>query len=299
MRRALERAAAVLALVTATWIVAARTSGAGSLPPASARGGTPDATWRHDPIWDDGNAEFCAYEVTWHRYGNLYEGRALLVLVKEPWAPDLNVKADRPRPDGFEVLKLNHVRDVATGIYTYHQMASVYFRRDSGSLVKIAATSSEACGISMAEMVDGRLETRSYFDGQGDRTTPYPADSVPEDGLPALLRDYVQGEPPRMLQVVPSLLRGRFAHLDAAAYTVHKRRVARIDVPAGTFSGVEIELRSGDRSIAYVFEDTGPFRVLRIRHSDGTEYRLAKVERIPYWRMNQPGGEAWLPEHVR
>ena len=31
--------------------------------------------------------------------------RALLVLVKEPWAPDLDVKADTPRRDGFDVLK--------------------------------------------------------------------------------------------------------------------------------------------------------------------------------------------------
>ena len=32
-----------------------------------------------------------------------------------------------------------NIRDVETGIYTYHQMASVYTRRDSGALRKIAA----------------------------------------------------------------------------------------------------------------------------------------------------------------
>ncbi|MCP4203820.1 MAG: hypothetical protein GY769_18020 [bacterium] len=62
--------------------------------------------WRHDRIWDDGQAEFCAYEVDWHRYGRANPGRALLIAVKEPWAPDLEVKADSPRPAGFEVIKL-------------------------------------------------------------------------------------------------------------------------------------------------------------------------------------------------
>ena len=44
------------------------------------------------------------------------------------------------------------------------QMASVFLRRDSGAVRKVAATSSEACGVSTAEVARGRLETRSYFD---------------------------------------------------------------------------------------------------------------------------------------
>ena len=59
------------------------------------------------------------------------------------------------------------MRDVPTGIYTYHQMASVFLRRDSGELRKLSVMSSEGCGISTAHMVGGELETRSYFDGQG------------------------------------------------------------------------------------------------------------------------------------
>ena len=114
-------------------------------PPVVAQApGSEEANWMVASVWDDGLAEFAAYDVTWHRYGKFYDGRALLILVKEPWAPDLHVKADRARPDGFEVLKLNHVRDVATGIYTYHQMSSLFWRRADGVLQKIAASSSEA-----------------------------------------------------------------------------------------------------------------------------------------------------------
>ncbi|HYN19717.1 MAG TPA: hypothetical protein VE078_02075, partial [Thermoanaerobaculia bacterium] len=243
-----------------------------------------------DPLWDDGKAEFCAYEVVWSRYGHHYPGRALLVLVKEPWNDKLNVKADDPAAASFEVLKLNHVRDVPTGIYTYHQMASLYFRRDSGALQKLAATSSEACGITSAAMVGGRLETRSYFDGQGDRAMAWPDGAVPEDGLPAVLRDFVAGPVPAKLTVFPSLMQSRFADLAPAEWSVQKRAVEQ---------GVEIQLVREGASLAYTFEPQPPHRLLRFETGDGTVYRMAKCERLAYWQMHDPGGEGWLPEAVR
>jgi len=243
-----------------------------------------DPGWRTSSIWDDGKAEFCAYDVTWARYGHHFDGRALLVLVKEPWAPDLDVKADTPRPNGFEVLKLNHIRDVATGIYTYHQMASVFARRDTGSLRKIAATSAEACGISTAEMVEGTLATRSYFDGQGDRSQPWPAGALPEDGLPLFLRGYVSGQPPSTLTVFPSLMQTRFPELKPQPYQIEKRAAE---------SGIELRLTGGPSVLTYVFAAEAPHRLLRFEREDGTIYRLSKCERIAYWEKHNPGDEAW------
>ena len=243
-----------------------------------------DASWRRDPLWDDGKAEFCAYDVVWARYGRHYPGRALLILVKEPWNEELDVKADAAATSRFDVLKLNHVRDVATGIYTYHQMASVYLRRDTGALQKLAATSSEACGVSTAEVVRGRLDTRSYFDGQGDRSMDWPAGAVPEDGLPADLRDFVAGEAPATIRVFPSLMQSRFPELAAVEWRVDRRAVAE---------GVRIELRRQGRSLAYTFERQPPHRLLRLEDGDGTTYRMKKCERLAYWEMHDPGDEAW------
>lgn len=261
-----------------------------------------DGRWRSAALWDDGKAEHCAYRVTWARYGHHYQGRALLILVKEPWAPDLKVKADTPRQNGFDVLKLNHIRDVPTGIYTYHQMASLFTRRDSGALVKAAATSSEACGVSTAYVLDGRLQTRSYFDGQGDRERAWPADALPEDGLPATLRDYVAGETPAALSVFPSLMAGRFPSLAPVSYQVEKREVPAVTTPEGTFPGVEIRLVRGGASpssLVYTFAREAPHSLLRFEREDGTVYERVKCGRIPYWEMHDPGGEAWLPEEVR
>ncbi|HYG61603.1 MAG TPA: hypothetical protein VEL74_03405 [Thermoanaerobaculia bacterium] len=271
----------------------------GAAPLAGAAVPAGDPAWRRAPLWDDGKSEFCAYEATWPRYGHRFEGRALLVLVKEPWAPDLNVKADNPRPGGFEVLKLNHVRDVPTGIYSYHQMASVYSHRESGALVKLAATSAEACGISGAEMVGGRLATRSYFDGQGDRSLPWPAEALPEDGLPAALRDYVTGPVPDHLSVFPSLMASRLPELAPSIYKVERRAAGEVETPAGASPGVEIRLTRGKSWLSYTFEAEAPHRLLRLQSHDGTEYRLAKCDRIAYWQMHNPGDESWLPESTR
>ncbi len=294
--------AAVVFLALAVWAIRSDLeepdADAATLP-AEVPVPTGDPSWRRAALWDDGRAEFCAYEVTWARYGHHFPGRALLILVKEPWAPDLEVKADRPRPDGFDVLKLNHVRDVATGIYTYHQMASVYLRRDSGALRKLAATSSEACGVSTAEVVRGRLDTHSYFDGQGDRSRDYPAGALPQDGLPAHLRDFVAGPAPEELTVFPSLLFGRFGDLRPATYRLERRPAAPVEVPAGRFTGVELRLVHGDRFLSYTFEEAPPHRLLRFADHEGTTYRLAKGERLAYWEMHDPGEEAWLPESVR
>lgn len=286
--------AALLFLALAVWAIRsdslpdrAGAGGVGAAPLDTRMPPPGDPGWRTAQVWDDGLAEYCAYDVTWARYGHRFPGRALLVLVKEPWAPDLEVKADTPREDGFEVLKLNHIRDVPTGIYTYHQMASIFARRDTGALRKIAASSAEACGVSTAEMVRGRLETRSYFDGQGDRSMDYPAGALPEDGLPLFLRGYVQGAAPDTLSIFPSLLNGAFPRLAPARYRVEKRSLPE---------GVEIRLTHGDSVLAYTFDPQPPHRLLRFEREDGTVYRMAKCERIPYWKMHNPGDEGWWPE---
>jgi hypothetical protein len=136
----------------------------------------------------------------------------------------------------------------------------------------------------------GRLETRSYFDGDGDRERPYPEGALPEDGLPASLRDYVTVEPPASLTVFPALMTSRFASHEPRRYRVEKR-------PAD--GGVELRLTDGAAFLSYVFEAEAPHRLLRFERDDGTVYKLAKCDRLAYWEMAGPGQEAWLPERVR
>jgi hypothetical protein len=67
-------------------------------------------------------------------------------------------------------------------------------------------------------------------------------------------------------------------------------------VPAGVLAATEIRLRGEGWDLTYAFDERGSHRLLRHTRHDGTEYRLLKCERIPYWTMHDPGGEAWLPE---
>ncbi len=280
------------------------TLAAATLSPAAAAPRSGPGAWRHDPLWDDGNAELCAYEVEWPRYGHTFTGRALLVLVKEPWDPEQNVKADSSRPSGFDVLKLNHVRDVPTGVYTYHQLASAFLRRDDGRLVKLATSSAEACGLTTAQKVNGGpLSVHSYFDGAADREVLWPDDAVAEDALPALLRDWVDSTadaaPPAQLLVFPTLLDSKLAKLAPRRLHLGRRDAGEVDVPGGRFEAVELRLTGDGEWRSYRFERATPHRLLDFESSDGTHYRMSKCGRVRYWEMHDPGDEEWLPPKLR
>lgn len=309
MRRLVKAAALLLFICLAVWAIRSETAGSGpgerkttggatSALAQLAAAGQGDDAWRLDEVWDDGKAEFCAYRVQWRRYGELHQGRALLVVVKEPWAPDLDVKADRQRPDGFDVLKLNHIRDVDTGIYAYHQMASAFLDRRQGDLEKLATSSTEACGITTSLLTDGRLETHSYFDGQGDRGQPFPG-GLPEDALPMLLREIVKGPVPDTLDVFPSLLTGRLPSLEPTSYELRRRTISDEGAGGQPISGVELRLRNDAASHTYVFSREPPHVLLAYTGGDGTTYRLARCDRLAYWNLNGPGDEEWWPEDLR
>ena len=259
---------------------------------------TPGA-WRQAPLWDLGSAEFSGYEVSWQRYGKTWKGRALIVVVKETWAPDLDVKADRARPDGFEVLKLNHVRDVQTGIYRYHQMASAFVRRQDGGLRKMSTSSTEACGLTTADLRNGALRTRSYFDEQGDREIAWPKGAVPFDALPMMGRDLVRPSQTKTIELFPSLLNGRLPPLKARAWSIARQVVGDVATPGLRAEATEVRLTRGKRHHKLVFESGTPHRMLSWEHPDGSTYTLAKTDLLKYWDMNTPGGEAWWPASLR
>src|SRR5215831_5209928 len=74
-------------------------------------------------LWNDGNAEVSVYAAKDVKYGAPRDSRAVLIVVAEDLLADRLVKADRPTgpPATRRVLKLNHVRSIVTGVYTYQQ----------------------------------------------------------------------------------------------------------------------------------------------------------------------------------
>ncbi|MFT7616430.1 MAG: hypothetical protein ACI97A_000051 [Planctomycetota bacterium] len=268
------------------------------LPEEIAIGITSD--WMRDGIWDDGNAEYSVYDAEWRRYGRLNKGRVCMLIVKEPWQAKLDTKSEGGQPADFDVLKLNVIRDINTGVYTYEQMASVFARRDTGALRKYVTGSLEACGQTSTMLMKGQLSTRSYWGDQGNRDQNWPANAIPEDALPLYLRGLMTGELPTSISVFPSLMAGRLPRLEPTTFSVERKLDVTVKTAAGTFNTVSFTLSYGRENRVFQFDSTAKGRTLvRFRHSNGTEYTLAKTERMPYWQMNGPADEAWWPKRLR
>jgi len=198
VRRLATRTASLSVLLLAALAAAdgagPRAAGAGPGAPGSVARG-PEA-FAASPLWDDGRAEIDAYEASVRRYGVMRPLTAYLIVVKEDFSKTQLVKADpgHDPADLLPVLKLNHVINYQTGIYSYHQMASAFFDRGTMELVKLSLTSNEWCGNTYKEYTrrdgGGTLHVHTYWDGQAEATYPVPGgpDVVFYDALPLYIR---------------------------------------------------------------------------------------------------------------
>ncbi len=258
-----------------------------------------NTSWMLDRVWDDGAAQYAVYDAKWQRYERLNPGRVCMLVVKEPWLAAQDVKSEDSSAGDFDVLKFNLIRDVNTGVYTYEQMSSVFARRATGALRKYATASLEACGLTTAQMTKGKLDTHSYWGDQADRQVSWPDGAIPEDALPLYLRGILKGELPKTLLVFPSLMAGHLPLLEAVKFDVRRKPGVKVKTAAGTFETTEINLTYGEEVLTFQFSNEPGHVLVRYHDSFGTEYTLAKVERMPYWRRNAPKDESWWPKRLR
>jgi hypothetical protein len=289
-------------LVTAALLVALLAAGPG------ARGQEPDAPrfdqafWKH---WSDGRAEVASYELTFTRYGEARTGTAVTVFVTEPFSEERRVKADRPGPDSFQVMKLNLAQDFPTGVYDYHLMTSAFVGlepsggRSAGSLAKVTFSSQEWCGHVFHQLLFDRdvvRETRhSYFDGEeGAQRIPLRGAALSEDALFHWARGMAgprlaPGES-RSVSLLTSAQHARLRHTSVAVSQATLSRAsapATAEVPAGTFEAdVYTAKLAAGRSWTFHIERAAPRRILRWASSSGHEGRLVGAQRMPYWRLS-------------
>jgi hypothetical protein len=267
--------------------------------------------WAH---WGDGKAELNGYSLKQPRYGALRSGTAVLVFVTEDFSDTLRVKAEPGRhhaSDVFPVLKLNVVRDFATGIYDYNVMTSTFLRVAAGwPVAKVSFSSQEWCGHVWHQLVPrtGRVGGvfHSYFDGEADGTEDLelPKDGILEDALPVLLRSwngaYLKPGERRSVAFLPSLLWARLNHRRLAWTKAEVTRAPSprsLSVPAGRFQVSSYSVVTGDgRTLGFDIEVAPPYRLVRQTGPDGEELALRGSTRLPYWRLNGPGGEKHLRE---
>ena len=302
-----RRAAGALLLaggLAAGWVA---TSG-GETPPAAKH---PAATTASQAFWDrwgNGTAELDGYRIVMPRYGAPREGRAVLVYVTEPSDSRTWIKDDQgttPSAYRVNVLKLNHILKFQTGIYPYSVMTSVFSPVDAlyperFAPARITLTAQEWCGqvyqSLRAKRRGFRHEIRSYFSAEGERETSVrvPRDTVYEDALWIQLREldgpFADGKDWEGT-LVPSLWRARRSHVPVrgAAATVRREDADRDGIPVTRF-----HVRYGTFSRTFDVEKASPRRILGWTTSDGERAELTGSTRLPYWKLNRPGDEAYL-----
>jgi len=129
--------------------------------------------------WYQGLAELNAYTLEQSRYGEIREGKAVLVFVTEDFSKSKHLKLDNPQDhpnDKVAVLKLNFMRNFQTGIYPYSIMSSSFMRISgiqAGIADKVSLSVQEWCGHVFDQVYrDGRKykrELSSYFESEGER----------------------------------------------------------------------------------------------------------------------------------
>ena len=91
---------------------------------------------------------------------------------------------------------------------------------------------------------------------------------------------------------------GSLPSAEPVSYELQRESTQRTG-PEGPVEVIELRLARGSSWSTYSFDRRSPHPLVHHARDDGTEYRLAKCERIPYWRLNAPGDEEWLPSAVR
>jgi hypothetical protein len=93
---------------------------------------------QNDNYWNDGKAEFSIYRAEIVREGAPRPCEVLHILVREPFDPKQLVKAEgAPRPDGIQVVKLNQILNMPTGLTFMTRCTRVFgglITRNSSSL---------------------------------------------------------------------------------------------------------------------------------------------------------------------
>ncbi|WP_157638046.1 hypothetical protein [Flexithrix dorotheae] len=173
--------------------------------------------------WYQGEAELTSYKLEQARYGEIHEGKAVLIFVTEGFSKKKQVKLDNPETAGDDhvtVMKLNFTKKFDTGIYPYSLMASVFTpveRNKYSNTLKVTASAQEWCGHTFTQLnlkgnqYKGSL--KSYFESEGDQELTLNKTFL-EDEIWNIIRLHPQSLPTGDFKIIPGTLFQRLKHLE-------------------------------------------------------------------------------------
>jgi hypothetical protein len=176
--------------------------------------------------WYRGKAEVNSYDLLQSRYGEVREGKSMLLFVTEDFSKKKQVKLDDPDKAGNDkvsVLKMNFTKNFVTGIYPYSMMLSVFTpisRNQFPNTLKTTMSSQEWCGhvFTQLNLQNKRynLQSHSYFEKEADENGQLKVTWL-EDELWNLIRLEPEKLPMGKIEIIPGLFFSRLLHVGLAA----------------------------------------------------------------------------------
>ena len=247
--------------------------------------------------WMDGKAEVASYQLTQNRYGQLHEGKAVLIFVTEDFSKSKHVKLDNPSgagKDKLPILKLNFAKNFNTGIYPYSILNSVFTPLDLTGTVKTTCTVQEWCGHTYTQLnkKGNNYDVRaySYFESEGDQTKSIDREML-EDELWNIIRIAPGSLPDGKVKLIRGNTAVRLMHLPLEEQT------AEISHNEGMIDNVKsgiLTITYPERTLKIYHETSFPYTISGWDETYGefgkspetTKARLLKSQRLEYWKLH-------------
>ena len=247
--------------------------------------------------WYQGKAEVNVFDLNQSRYGEIREGKAVLIFVTEDLSKKKQVKLDDPAghsADAHKVLKLNMTREFVTGVYPYHTMLSVFTPvYEEVYSPKITASVTEWCGQSFTQLnfKSGGYQVKqfSYFESDGDSESKINA--MPEDELFNRIRLNPELVVTGNQLIIPSLIFQRFSHLQLKPENadISKREIE------SNQAEIVVDYAGIGRKLSIRYQKFFPFEILAFEEvwtKENGEQEVTTATRrtmkmLDYWNQNE------------
>lgn len=241
--------------------------------------------------WYVGEAEISSYKLEQARYGEIRDGKAVLIYVTEEFLSQEQVKADEHNQNNISVLKLNATKKFNTGIYPYSIMQSIFYPvANNQHALKISSSMQEWCGHVYSQLnnrTQYEVTSHSYFEGEADKNFKLKK-NILENELWTQLRIDPKSLPIGSLDIIPAFEFTRLRHAPVKSYK------ATAELKENSYSISYLDL---NRTLVIKFNNKFPFDILGWEESYKSGFgpnakqlttKATKLETIksPYWQKN-------------